>query len=242
MIYYSQEVLHGRFLLVEFPRVLLAGFSWCLQNLQQLQQEDVSFKDYVSPSQLTTVPALKTPEYTKDHGFQFDLGSISKDSNTPLRFSLGDIVSDRNRFLSTLERQTTLDEGQAKSFTHSLTSNLAFTQGPPGTGKTFLGVALTKTILASTPPESSRPILAVCMTNHALDSFLGDLVKDGITKIIRLGGGSKDPSMGKFGLKANKIQWTDEERGAIGKAKHGVERKIRPLPVFNLKTLLTLLQ
>ncbi|KAL8827936.1 MAG: hypothetical protein Q9191_002882 [Dirinaria sp. TL-2023a] len=34
--------------------------------------------------------------------------------------------------------------------------------------------------------------MVVCMTNHALDSFLADLLKDGIDKLVRLGGGSKE--------------------------------------------------
>jgi hypothetical protein len=50
------------------------------------------------------------------------------------------------------------------------------------------------------------------MTNHTLKGFLGDLVKDGITKITPLGCGSKDLSMSWYGLRASTIQWTAEER------------------------------
>lgn len=50
------------------------------------------------------------------------------------------------------------------------------------------------------------------MTNHTLKGFLGDLVKDGITKITLLGCGSKDLSMSWYGLRASTIQWTAEER------------------------------
>lgn len=56
----------------------------------------------------------------------------------------------------------------------------------------FLGVSLTKTLLASRRPDRAKPILVVCQTNHALDSFLDDLRKDGITKLVRLGGGSQE--------------------------------------------------
>lgn len=62
--------------------------------------------------------------------------------------------------------------------------------GPPGTGKTFLGTALVKVLLASF--TNLKPIAVVCMTNHAVDSFLEDLLKVGVKKIARIGGGSKE--------------------------------------------------
>ena len=56
----------------------------------------------------------------------------------------------------------------------------------------FLGVALAKVLLASRPHISRKPILVVCMTNHALDSYLEDLRNTGVTKLVRLGRGSKE--------------------------------------------------
>ena len=94
--------------------------------------------------------------------------------------------------LATIERETTLDEGQAQALCENLCRGLAFTQGPPGTGKTFLGVALVKALLASRQETDSRPILVVCMTNHALDSFLGGLRSAGLTRFARFGRGSKE--------------------------------------------------
>lgn len=95
-------------------------------------------------------------------------------------------------WLQELREKTTLDEGQAIALCENLNRGLAFTQGPPGTGKTYLGAALAQVILASQSKATQKPILTVCMTNHALDSFLEDLLKDGITKVARLGGGSKE--------------------------------------------------
>ncbi len=68
---------------------------------------------------------------------------------------------------------------------------------PPGTGKTFLGVLLAQAILSST----SEKILCVCYTNHALDSFLEDMLSKGITDLVRIGGGSKNPKLDPYQLR-----------------------------------------
>ena len=56
----------------------------------------------------------------------------------------------------------------------------------------FLGVSLTRVLLASRDHIKRKPILVVCMTNHALDSFLQELHRAGITKLARLGSNSKE--------------------------------------------------
>jgi hypothetical protein len=89
------------------------------------------------------------------------------------------------------KEKTTLDEGQALALCENLNRGLAFTRAARY-GKTYLGAALAQVILASQSKATQKPILTVCMTNHALDSFLEDLLKDGITKVARLGGGSKE--------------------------------------------------
>ena len=50
----------------------------------------------------------------------------------------------------------------------------------------------TETLLASREEANSRPILVVCMTNHALDNFLDDLRSAGLTRFARLGRGSRE--------------------------------------------------
>ena len=113
----------------------------------------------------------------------------------PLRlpaFRPGEQNQVQKRWLQELRENTTLDEGQAVALCENLNRGLAFTQGPPGTGKTYLGVSLAKVILASRSKATPKPILTVCMTNHALDSFLQDLLKDGVVGVARLGGGSRE--------------------------------------------------
>ena len=102
--------------------------------------------------------------------------------------------------LQEIRAQTTMDDGQAAALCESLSRRLAFTQGPPGTGKTFLGVALVKVLLESRPAHDARPILVVCMTNHALDSFLEELRDHGVAKLARLGRGSKEEWTEKYDL------------------------------------------
>ncbi len=53
-------------------------------------------------------------------------------------------------------------------------------------------MSLAKVLLASRDDLRSKPILVVCVTNHALDSFLEDLRNSGVTKLARLGGNSKE--------------------------------------------------
>ena len=46
---------------------------------------------------------------------------------------------------------------------------------------------MARVILDSQNEQDFKPILVICKTNHALDSFLGDLRLRGITKIVRMG-------------------------------------------------------
>ena len=59
-----------------------------------------------------------------------------------------------------------------------------------------MGVQIAKLLLANTVPADGLggggrpvigPVLCVCLTNHALDSFLEELLDAGITNIVRAG-------------------------------------------------------
>ncbi|TVY43119.1 NFX1-type zinc finger-containing protein [Lachnellula subtilissima] len=78
-----------------------------------------------------------------------------------------------------------LDESQVASLISCLSQRVSLVQGPPGTGKTFLGALAGKVLYDST----NAVILVMCFTNHALDSFLEDLMRVGIpaSDIVRLG-------------------------------------------------------
>lgn len=56
-----------------------------------------------------------------------------------------------------------------------------------------------------TPIPAARPhigpLLVVCFTNHALDSFLEGLLEGGVTdSIVRVGGGSKSERLAAYNL------------------------------------------
>uniref|UniRef100_K3X2E8 NF-X1-type domain-containing protein n=1 Tax=Globisporangium ultimum (strain ATCC 200006 / CBS 805.95 / DAOM BR144) TaxID=431595 RepID=K3X2E8_GLOUD len=98
------------------------------------------------------------------------------------------------KYLRPFEKRAclTLDETQVEAFAAALTQQVCLIQGPPGTGKSYVGTKIVQGILNQRHLQIG-PILCVCYTNHALDQFLEDLVKDGVPveRIVRVGSRSK---------------------------------------------------
>lgn len=197
-LYGLKQLSHKEeFVLVEFPKVLVAGFYWILKHLQYLGSNNIatSFSDIIAPSSAQSELHIPPPIYSGIQSSAFDLNVLRdtchKGSCPTLKvephFRAG--LTEQKALVEGICSATTLDQGQAVALCENLSRGLAFTQGPPGTGKTFLGVSLAKVILQHMP---ERPILVACMTNHALDNFLGDLLAKGISKVARLGSGSKE--------------------------------------------------
>ncbi|ACO68235.1 hypothetical protein MICPUN_104668 [Micromonas commoda] len=107
------------------------------------------------------------------------------------------------------------DDHQKKAMRLALRNRVSITQGPPGTGKTFIGVRLTDIIYRLT----NERILCVCFTNHALDDFMSDLLNEGMTEMVRLGGGSKDPRLEDYLLRNLKVEGGDHSRAEKGRFK-----------------------
>ncbi|KAI1714330.1 AAA domain-containing protein [Ditylenchus destructor] len=118
-----------------------------------------------------------------------------------------------------------MDQSQFEALKYALSNELVVMQGPPGTGKTYLGLQLTRILLANQriwtaqgdeaaladdidddgfyipPPRSDdRPILVVCYTNHALDQFLEGISQSLKNGIIRIGGQCKNAALKRFML------------------------------------------
>jgi hypothetical protein len=89
-----------------------------------------------------------------------------------------------------------LDPSQQQALRSALENRVALIQGPPGTGKTFVGAMVCDAIVR----HSSKTILCVCYTNHALDQFLESLLDKGITQIVRMGSRSKSKRLEQYNL------------------------------------------
>ncbi|KAI9801196.1 MAG: hypothetical protein M1825_003470 [Sarcosagium campestre] len=182
---------HG--ILIEFPGILLATFIPTLENIKEMQKssrlpfERWIIPDTVEPMPNTPLPTPLPPLYARAPGFTYDLKPILKRTGSNLDFSPSHEDAEMAR---NLQQSTHLDLGQCEALQTALKQEFALIQGPPGTGKSYLGVQLMRVLVANKQKGNLGPILVVCYTNHALDQFLEHLLKDGIDKVIRIGGQS----------------------------------------------------
>ncbi|KAI6373349.1 hypothetical protein MCOR31_003262 [Pyricularia oryzae] len=183
--------------LIEFPSIIPATFGPILRNLQtMIGRCNLAFSRWILPAgqekqqDLSTV--IPPPEYARTSGFKFQLDTIATDRE-PLELDPSSSLVDHEELLRVLESRTGLDRGQCEGLSGALTREYALIQGPPGTGKSYVGVQLTRALLACKSKASLGPIMVICYTNHALDQFLEHLMKVGIDKIIRIGGRSRVP-------------------------------------------------
>jgi superfamily II DNA or RNA helicase len=73
--------------------------------------------------------------------------------------------------------QLGLDSSQFRALQAALTKELVVIQGPPGMGKTFMALKIAETLIRNKERMGrTTPILVVCLTNHALDQFLVEML------------------------------------------------------------------
>ena len=145
ILYNAQGLLQERFILVELPNTLYAGFYWTLKQLQNQSrnQESLAFLSLIAPWVPGESPEVSPPEYASVDGFTYQL-DVLRQKDCPRRsdsliLKPKDVLADkqvRDTCIETLCSETTLDRGQATALCDTLCRGLAFTQGPPGTGKT----------------------------------------------------------------------------------------------------------
>ena len=145
ILYNAQGLLQEKFILVELPNTLYAGFYWTLKQLQNQSQneERLAFLSLISPWVPGQSPQVSPPEYASVDGFAYQLDVLRQKANSEssdiLTLKPNDLLADkqaRDTCIETLCNETTLDRGQSIALCDTLCRDLAFTQGPPGTGKT----------------------------------------------------------------------------------------------------------
>ncbi|KAK4697266.1 hypothetical protein P7C71_g795, partial [Lecanoromycetidae sp. Uapishka_2] len=214
LLHQKTGLQRAKFVLAEIPKALYAGFSWTLRQLQSQygSNDKIAFLSSIAPCTAGSSPIVSAPRYTEESAFNFNVDTLCKDGTLGVGPSLAlkpsDVLADisvQTSYIDSLCNKTTLDRGQATAF--------------------FLGIALTKVLLASRGHVSRKPILVVCMTNHALDSFLEDLRNAGISKLARLGSNSKETwtkEIQMFALQ-RRLKKTSFERTNSHIAHHQVE-------------------
>ena len=137
--------MHEKFILLEFPRTLYAGFKWALLQLQRQATggDEIAFAHTIA-NLAQKLPTTACPKYATDEDFTFKLSILRRHEYTlqgaPLLLPSSKTARDSHalkRSIRQVCQETTLDEGQATALCQNLCRNLAFTQGPPGTGKTY---------------------------------------------------------------------------------------------------------
>ncbi|KAG8525794.1 uncharacterized protein KY384_000554 [Bacidia gigantensis] len=234
LLYNYKNVMNEKFVLVEVSGLLYAGFRHTLKRLQDqsASRDQIAFLSSIAPLTIGMDHPSSPPAYATEDHFEFQLNSICTTSGLkdgiPYALRPFALLSGGQSFKNTIDElcnRTTLDRGQAEALCETLCRGLAFTQGPPGTGKTFLGVALARVLLASRGISSMKPILVVCLTNHALDSFLADLKDAGIVNFARLGSKSKEAWTHEYDLRklTSKLRKSVVEKSATSMALLKVE-------------------
>ncbi|KAF9428398.1 hypothetical protein BGZ94_002538 [Podila epigama] len=194
-----------RWYIVESPGAYFGAYQPVLKALQNLIPASLPFGKYLAPTaeEGATMDGvhdfIDPPIYALAPDFQYDLSVLldGQRCNLDVRDALS--IHEANRLL--LERKC-LDETQTRALIDTLCREVSIINGPPGTGKTWIGVALTRVLLATKEASNCGPILNICYTNHALDQFLEHLLDVGIKDQVRIGGRSKSTRLEKYQLNA----------------------------------------
>ncbi|RVD85435.1 uncharacterized protein DFL_003756 [Arthrobotrys flagrans] len=206
---YSSYDKQRALLMVEFPAVLYRQFEGILRCLKIIHANptELPFGKWLAPrlegleerlsdhTIQTDGSLIPPPAYFRGQFLDLSAccdpppGSMAAAPNT-FTFTLGD---DQETVVKKLAQQSSLDHGQAKAMISAFRHEVALTQGPPGCGKSYIGVKMVAALLANKARLSLGPILCICYTNHALDQFLSELLKLGITNIARIGSPSPLP-------------------------------------------------
>nr|XP_056700934.1 NFX1-type zinc finger-containing protein 1 [Euleptes europaea] len=189
------------FLMVE-TTAYFEAYRHVLKGLQELQEEDVPFQDYIVKCE----SHVGAPAYLAGNSV-YDFGPLVKAALAAGRVDEcpGALAGSRVDILDPGQWPALdilgLDASQMEALRLALTKELAIIQGPPGTGKTYVGLKIVQALLDNRTPREKSPILVVCYTNHALDQFLEGIYTFQKTGIVRVGGRSNSESLRQFTLR-----------------------------------------
>lgn len=134
----TQGVISEDLILVAFPGVILAGFYYVLQQLQNLasNNDEIAFSEFITPAMEKGKAVLLPPKYAMSEGFTYKCDVLKSDptlsGQNVLSLSPSMAIADgeiKESFISRLGLATTLDPGQATALCENLCRGLAFTQG-----------------------------------------------------------------------------------------------------------------
>ena len=167
------------------------SFSFLIKNRQHLQiiESKAYFESYVHI--MRRLKELEIPDLPfKKELIYADFTSLTiRDENIYGYFTYN--VNGNKMILSPYQKRYSkdfinmFDKSQLKAIHNSLLNKIALIQGPPGTGKTYVGTVLTNILLQNISEDAK--ILVVCFTNHALDSFIEDIIQY-TDNVVRIGG------------------------------------------------------
>ncbi|KAF6807115.1 AAA family ATPase [Colletotrichum sojae] len=201
-----------RFVLVDTPVFAYEPVLGCLQEITEMPLEDSLFSPETDEDGDSRLP-LDQPASVSRYARLLEQ-ALAEGSGT---FDLG--------------RRFQLDRSQVKAVLRALQRAVAIIQGPPGTGKSFVG-ALAAKILMKDP---AKRVLVLSYTNHALDQFLEDLIKIGISAdlMVRLGSKSTETTatlslekrLNNSNAKRSREMWTkiDMVKGEMAELRDEIE-------------------
>lgn len=221
----TSELVGHEFKMAESP-VYFEAYKHVLKSLQSFHDTSFPFAQYIvycennvpPPSYLDdkTVFDLRPVVDQKSNVYQIGCTNMSRG----LKETFTD-VAEPAKNLYILRNETWpscdlfhLDNSQMMAVKHALSREFAILQGPPGTGKTYVGLQIAKTLLHNQDKwnqennedgtVTSRPMMVVCYTNHALDQFMEGIVSFYRGSIVRVGGRCTNEALEKLTLKALK--------------------------------------
>ena len=116
------------------------------------------------------------------------------------------LIQEDNIFEPLDLKKIKVNDSQLEALKIGLENKIALIQGPPGTGKSYVGIILAQILISNL--TRNRPLVVVCYTNHALDTFMEGLINF-TSKIIRIGGRSKSAKLEPYNLSSLKKHLAD---------------------------------